>query len=60
MAEKYSGIATGKWLKASDVEAALDRKEDVSNKTTSLSGSSTDAQYPSAKAVWDAIQASIT
>lgn len=30
-------------------------KEDKSNKTTSLSGSSTDTQYPSAKAVYDTI-----
>ncbi|MDR1997362.1 MAG: hypothetical protein LBQ83_03475 [Candidatus Margulisbacteria bacterium] len=56
MAEKYSGIAAGNQVNASDMEAALDRKEDVSNKTTSLSASSTDAQYPSAKAVRDAIQ----
>ena len=31
-------------------------KEDVSNKITSVSSSSTDTQYPSAKAVYDAIQ----
>jgi hypothetical protein len=31
-------------------------KEDKSNKVTSLSGSSTDAQYPSAKAVYDDIE----
>ena len=30
--------------------------ENVANKTTTLSGTSTDAQYPSAKAVWDTIQ----
>ena len=30
--------------------------ENVSNKTTTLSGTSTDTQYPSAKAVWDTIQ----
>lgn len=40
--------------------AALDAdKEDVSNKVTSMSSSSTDQQYPSAKAVYDAIQAII-
>ena len=32
-------------------------KEDVSNKVTTLSSSSTDTQYPSAKAVYDAIDA---
>ena len=31
--------------------------ERTTNKTTTLSGTSTDAQYPSAKAVWDTIQA---
>lgn len=30
--------------------------ENSANKTTTLSGTSTDAQYPSAKAVWDTIQ----
>ena len=30
--------------------------EDSANKTTTLSGTSTDTQYPSAKAVWDTIQ----
>ena len=30
-------------------------KEDTSNKVTSISASSTDTQYPSAKAVYDAI-----
>lgn len=35
----------------------LNQKENTSNKVTSLSSSSTDAQYPSAKAVYDAIQA---
>lgn len=32
-------------------------KEDLSNKVTSISSSSTDTQYPSAKCVYDAIQA---
>ena len=31
--------------------------ERTTNKTTTLSGTSTDTQYPSAKAVWDTIQA---
>lgn len=35
-------------------------KEDKSNKVTSLSASSTDAQYPSAKSVYDAISAEAT
>ena len=34
--------------------------ETTSNKTTSLSGSSTDTQYPSAKAVWDNTLHSVT
>lgn len=34
------------------------RKEDKSNKVTSIDGSSTDVQYPSAKCVYDAIQES--
>ena len=33
----------------------LSDKEDVNNKVTSISSSSTDTQYPSAKAVYDAI-----
>ena len=35
-------------------------KEDKSNKVTSLSSSSTDTQYPSAKAVYDAVNGFIT
>ena len=35
----------------------LSLKEDKSNKVTSISSSSTDTQYPSAKCVYDAIQA---
>lgn len=34
-------------------QAALDLKEDKTNKTTSISSASTDEQYPSAKAVYD-------
>ena len=37
------------------VEEMLGGKEDKSNKVTSLSASSTDAQYPSAKCVYDMI-----
>ena len=36
--------------------AVMDKKEDSENKTTSLSSESTDAQYPSAKAVYDALR----
>ena len=39
------------------VYTALGDKEDVSNKVTSMDSQSTDAQYPSAKAVYDAIDA---
>ena len=37
------------------IRVDLRSKEDTSNKTTSLSSSSTNTQYPSAKAVYDAI-----
>jgi hypothetical protein len=40
---------------ASGVIPDISGKEDKSNKVTSLSGSSTDAQYPSAKVVYDAL-----
>lgn len=36
----------------------LSDKEDVNNKVTSISSSSTDTQYPSAKAVYDALASS--
>lgn len=35
--------------------ASIDAKEDASNKTTSISSSSTDTQYPSAHAVYSAV-----
>ena len=35
---------------------SLDGKEDVTNKITSITASSTDTQYPSAKAVYDYIE----
>lgn len=38
------------------VTSAISGKEDVSNKVTSLSSSSTDTEYPSAKVVYDALQ----
>ena len=37
----------------SAINTALSGKEDTTNKVTTLSGSSTDTQYPSAKVVWD-------
>lgn len=43
---------TGTLLTSQDIS----EKEDTSNKVTSLSSASTDTQYPSAKAVYDAIQ----
>lgn len=36
---------------------ALEGKESVSNKTTAISSASTDAQYPSAKCVYDLVGA---
>lgn len=38
------------------LSAAIEAKEDVANKTTVVNSSSTDTQYPSAKAVYTAIQ----
>lgn len=38
------------------IESEIEVKEDVSNKVTELSASSTDEQYPSAKCVYDLIQ----
>ena len=35
--------------------ASIDAKEDASNKTTTISSSSTDTQYPSAHAVYSAV-----
>lgn len=37
------------------VASALSDKEDTSNKVTSISSSSTDTQYPSAKCVYDMV-----
>lgn len=42
--------------KTSGLQAALNGKEDSSNKVTAISASSTDAQYPSAKAVYTNIE----
>ena len=52
---RYYAILEGTSFNIYKVESAHDAaKEDVANKTTSLSGSSTDTQYPSAKATYDA------
>lgn len=50
IATTQAGIATAA---ADNAVASLASKENVSNKVTSVSGSSTDAQYPSAKLVYD-------
>ena len=42
-------------LKDSTARSGLSGKESSSNKVTSLSSSSTDTQYPSAKCVYDII-----
>ena len=39
-----------------DDDAGLSAKEDIINKVTSISSTSTNLQYPSAKAVYDYIQ----
>lgn len=49
------GGGGGSITKDSIVTALGYTPEDAANKTTALSASSTGAQYPSAKAVWDAI-----
>ena len=46
-------IKSGEKMMAEDVRKALHTKEKVANKVTSLSSASTDAQYPSAKLVYD-------
>ena len=43
-------------IKDTSIEVFVDNKEDTSNKVTSLSSSSTDTQYPSAKIVYDSLQ----
>ena len=42
-------------LKDSTARTGLNSKENTTNKVTSLSSSSTDTQYPSAKCVYDII-----
>lgn len=53
------------WNSSSGVSEILNKpdltlKEDTSNKVTSISSSSTDTEYPSAKCVYDAIQAGVS
>jgi hypothetical protein len=48
-------IESGKPLSAEGVRNALHTKENVENKVTTLSASSTDAEYPSAKVVYDTL-----
>ncbi|MDR1324326.1 MAG: hypothetical protein LBK68_07825 [Candidatus Margulisbacteria bacterium] len=52
--EPYN-IDTGKPLSAAGVRDALHTKEKVANKVTTINNQSTDAQYPSAKAVYDTL-----
>ena len=59
--ESYTKVVAGTGLTGTWASGAITLKtdttvENTSNKTTSLSSSSTDTQYPSAKAVYDAIQ----
>ncbi|MDR1453078.1 MAG: hypothetical protein LBJ25_03780 [Candidatus Margulisbacteria bacterium] len=48
-------IKKGEQLSAAGMTAALNTREKVANKATSLSSASTDIEYPSAKAVYDAL-----
>lgn len=49
------GVAQALSQAVSGLGAAIEGKEDVSNKVTSLSSSSTDTQYPSALCVYNLI-----
>ncbi|MDR1997200.1 MAG: hypothetical protein LBQ83_02610 [Candidatus Margulisbacteria bacterium] len=53
----YTGISAGGQMKAADVTDALNKMEKVEYKVTELSSSSTDTQYPSAKAVYTGLAA---
>ena len=44
------------WEQIGSTEVDISGKEDKSNKTTSIDSNSTDAQYPSAKAVYDYVE----
>ena len=59
--ENYTKVVAGTGLTGNWANGAITLKtdttiENTSNKTTTLSSSSTDTEYPSAKAVYDAIQ----
>ena len=56
-ASEFATSAQGALADTAVQPAAITNVERTTNKTTTLSGTSTDAQYPSAKAVWDTIQA---
>lgn len=56
-ASEFATSAQGTKADTAVQPAAIANVERTTNKTTTLSGTSTDAQYPSAKAVWDTIQA---
>ncbi|MDR1453266.1 MAG: hypothetical protein LBJ25_04765 [Candidatus Margulisbacteria bacterium] len=60
--DKFEGtpyfIKKGEQLSAAGMTAALNTREKVANKVTGLSGASTDDEYPSAKAVHDALNGS--
>ena len=57
VADLVSGLVSESELNSaiSEINTDLLEKENLANKVTSLSSSSTDAQYPSAKAVYEAI-----
>ena len=52
-----TGTIEGNLVKKSEMEQAVDGLESASNKVTALTASATDTQYPSAKVVYDEIQA---
>ena len=56
-ASEFATAAQGAKADTAVQPAAIANVERTTNKTTTLSGTSTDTQYPSAKAVWDTIQA---
>lgn len=49
------GVAVALTQAVTGLGTAIEGKEDVSNKVTSLSSSSTDTQYPSARCVYDIV-----
>ena len=56
-ADEFATSAQGAKADTAVQPSDITNVERTTNKTTTLSGTSTDAQYPSAKAVWDTIQA---